>query len=176
MHVRLHRMFLNAGNDVIEEIVSFLKKKRCRMVLFNKFVRGNAEQLHAKPPKKVIARSRGRFHDLRELYDEINRGYFGGLVTAAITWGSGSPRRPVRKRTLGSYSARSNVIRINPMLDRKSVPRYYIAFIVYHEMLHAAIGISEKGGRRSIHPREFRKRERLFKDYEKALAWERRGA
>ncbi len=173
MQIRLSRIFLNAGNDVIEEIVSFLKKKKSKMLLFHKFVRENGEQLRTKPPKNISLKSMGKFHDLRELYDEINRNYFGGLVSAAITWGSRSPRYAVRKRTLGSYSARPNLIRINPVLDRKSVPHYYIAFVVYHEMLHAAIGILEKGGRRSVHSKEFKKRERLFKDYEKAVVWER---
>ncbi len=98
------------------------------------------------------------------------------MINAAITWGAKSPRWAVRKRTLGSYSERSNTIRINPVLDRKTVPRYYVAFVVYHEMLHAAIGLLLQGKRRSVHSREFRKRERLFKDYERAVAWERRKA
>ena len=40
-------------------------------------------------------------------------------------------------------------------------------------MLHAAMGISKNGERRSMHSREFRRREKLFNDYEKAIAWER---
>jgi len=55
------------------------------------------------------------------------------------------------------------------------VPRYFIEFVVYHEMLHADMGTEEHEGRRSIHSREFRKRERLFEDYERAMAWERKG-
>jgi predicted metal-dependent hydrolase len=94
------------------------------------------------------------------------------LVNAAITWGSRSPRSSVRRRTLGSYSERSNIIRINPVLDKKTVPRYFVAFIVYHEMLHAAMGTPLRGKRRSVHSGEFRKREKFFKDYEKATAWE----
>jgi hypothetical protein len=54
----------------------------------------------------------------------------------------------------------------------KTIPRYYVAFVVYHEMLHAVLGISIQGNRRSVHSREFRKREKLFKDCEKAMAWE----
>ena len=65
------------------------------------------------------------------------------------------------------------MIRINPVLDRKTVPRYFVAFIVYHEMLHASLGALLKGTRRNVHSREFRKREKLFKDYENAMAWER---
>ncbi len=175
IHVRLHRMFVNSGKQVIDEIVSFLKKKKGRMLFFHGFVRENTQHLQKKPPKKTAIKTAGKFHDLRQLYEEINEQYFAGMINAAITWGSTSPRYPVRKRTLGSYSERSNTIRINPVLDRKTVPRYYIAFVVYHEMLHAVIGICKKGERRSIHSGEFRKKERLFKDYERARDWERGG-
>ena len=172
-NVRLHRMFINSGTPVIDEIVSYLKHKSRAMPLFRKFVRDNRGHLHKKSPNKVSLQTSGKFHDLHELYEEINEAYFGGMISAAITWGSGSPRCSVRKRTLGSYSERSHTIRINPVLDRKTVPRYYVAFVVYHEMLHAAMGMPLTGNRRSVHSRDFRKRERLFKDYEKAMAWER---
>jgi len=173
LRVRLHRMFLNAGSSVIEEIASFLKNKRGAMPHFRNYVKQNREQLRTKQPRKTTERTAGRYFDLRFLFDEINLEYFGGTIRAGITWGSKSPRSAARKRTLGSYSERSNTIRINPVLDKRTVPRYYLSFVVYHEMLHAALGISKKGERRSVHPREFRKREQLFKDYARARSWER---
>ena len=173
LRIRLHRMFLRAENRVIHEIASYLKNSRGPMPHFRTFIRDNRDQLGQKPPQKVALRTAGKFHDLSGLYDEINKEYFEGTVNAVITWGSASPRSAVRKRTLGSYSVRSHSIRINPVLDKKTVPRSYVAFIVYHEMLHAAMGIALKGKRRSIHSREFREREKLFKDFEKARAWEK---
>lgn len=173
LRVRLHRMFLNADSRVTSEIASYLKNRRGAMPHFWSFLRDNKEQLSQKPPKKIPVRTAGKFHDLGELYREINEEYFGGTVNAAITWGLRSPRFAVRKRTVGSYSERSNTIRINPVLDKKTVPRYYAAFVVYHEMLHAAMGTPLRGKRRSIHSREFRKREGFFRDYERAMAWER---
>jgi predicted metal-dependent hydrolase len=174
LSVRLHRMFLSADHVVIEEIVLYLKHRKSAMPHFRSFLRANREDLKRKPAKKVPVRTGGRYHDLSELYDEINKAYFGNKVTATITWGSRSPRYAVRKRTVGSYSERSNTIRINLLLDRKNVPRCYVAFVVYHEMLHADMGIAVRGKRRSVHPREFRRREKLFQEYEKAMAWEGR--
>jgi predicted SprT family Zn-dependent metalloprotease len=172
LRVRLHRMFLTADGRVVNEIVSYLKTRRGAMPHFRGFIRDNKVQLRLKPPRKIPVRIAGKFHDLRGLYDEINTEYFGGAINAVITWGSRSPRYAVRKRTVGSYSERSNMIRINPVLDRKTVPRYYVAFIIYHEMLHAVMGTAIQGKRRSVHSRDFRKREKLFKDYEKVQAWE----
>jgi predicted metal-dependent hydrolase len=79
----------------------------------------------------------------------------------------------VRRRTLGSYSSHTNIIRINPVLDKRSVPPYFIEFIIYHEMLHADLGVETGENRRSVHTREFRRREKMFKKYAEALAWEK---
>ena len=37
---------------------------------------------------------------------------------------------------MGSYSADSKVIRIHPALDQPLVPRFFVEWIVFHEMLH----------------------------------------
>ena len=174
LRVRLHRMFLHADDRVLGEILSYLQHRKGAMPHFRSFIRKNRALLSSKPARKVPVRTKGRFHDLSGLYDELNRKYFGGAITAAITWGPRSPRAALRKRTVGSYSTRSNVIRINPVLDRKTVPRCYVALVVYHEMLHASLGVAMRGTRRSVHSREFRGRERLFQDYEQAMAWQLR--
>jgi hypothetical protein len=76
--------------------------------------------------------------------------------------------------TLGSYCGSTDVIRISPLLDRRSVPSYFVEFIVYHEMLHADLSVATERGRRRLHPEEFRIRERQFISYEKAIAWEKK--
>ncbi len=173
LQVRLHRMFLGAGPEVLSEIAAFLRTRRGSLPLLRRYIRENRSLVLSKPARKVSLRTAGRWHDLRELFDSVNRDYFSGSVAAAITWGSCCTKSAVRKRTLGSFSERANVIRINAVLDRNAVPRYYVAFIVYHEMLHAAMGVRRTGGRRSVHTREFRRREKLYADYERAIAWEK---
>jgi SprT-like family protein len=170
--IRLHRLFLNADNEVLNEIVSYLQGTRSAMTRFREFVRNNKVHIQAGPPNKVTLKTRGRWHDLSEFFNAVNEDYFGGRVNAGITWGSRSPRSSVKKRTLGSYSEKSNTIRINPLLDKRNVPRYYVAFVIYHEMLHADMGIAREGDRRRVHSREFRRREKLFKHYDRAIAWE----
>src|SRR5512147_972890 len=78
--IRLHRMFLGADGRVINEIVSYLGNKRGRLDCFRSFVRSNREQLNKKPPKRILLRAKGRFHDLNELFREINVEYFSGMV------------------------------------------------------------------------------------------------
>jgi hypothetical protein len=174
--VRMHWMFLKAGEDVIEEIAGFIKTGRGRTPLIRNFIRENRTCLRQKerssrPPRM---RAQGRFYDLKDIFDDCNKEYFEGAVTASIGWGKENLRRVVRKRTLGTYCRHTDTIRINSVLDRRTVPLYFIRYVVYHEMLHSNTKEERKIGRRSVHNPEFRKRERSFKEYEKATSWEKR--
>lgn len=171
--IRLHRMFLGAGDDVLGEVAEFIKRRKTRTPLVRQFVRQNTACLKRPVPRALTMKPEGRYYNLQALFEAINHDYFAGRLSCSITWGTRSPRYTVRKRTLGSYTSHSNTIRINPVLDSKKVPPYVVDFIVYHEMLHADMGIEKKNGRRSVHSKEFRERERLFRDYGKAMAWEK---
>ena len=111
-------MFLTADSRVLNEIVSYLKGKKGGAPHFRNFIRANHDQLAHKPPRKIRLKTTGSFHDLRTLYDEINREYFDNTIDAAITWGARSPRYAVRNRTVGSYSEESHTIRINPVNEK----------------------------------------------------------
>ncbi len=145
------------------------------MTRFRSFLNKMSGVVRRKPPRYFSVRAQGKCYDLQAIFERLNMEYFDSRLTSVISWGTGTSRKAVRKRTLGSYCNHTNIIRINPVLDKKTVPVYYIEFVVYHEMLHAAICIREKDGRRSVHSRAFRERERLFKDYDKAVRWERTG-
>lgn len=172
--IRLHRIFLGAGSDVLNEIADYIKHNRKGTPLVRQFIKRHIHSLKKSGPRKIKIITRGKYHDLKDIYDSVNREYFGGRITAPITWGTKSPKRGAANRTLGSYSYQSNLIRINPVLDSNAVPRYYMEFLVYHEMLHAEIGARKKNGRRIVHSGEFRKREREFRGYERAVEWEKR--
>jgi len=168
--MRLSRVFLSAPLEVLVEAASFVARRKGPTPVLNRFLRLAAPE--PAKPRRAPVRHRGRHHDLRSSFDRINCEYFGGQVKASITWSRKQSGR-VRRRTLGSYCPRSSTVRINPVLDNASVPSLFVDYIVYHEMLHAVVGIGEKGGRRVVHSREFREKERMFSGYEEALAWER---
>lgn len=174
LSLRIHRMFLSADRNVLEEIASYAGNSRIRTPLIRAFINQNVHRLRESRRKKAAVRTAGKHRDLLEVFRSVNQEYFGGSVAASITWGSKSPRRSAARRTLGSYCGDSNVIRINPVLDSRSVPRFFLEFIVYHEMLHAHIGITARGTRRVVHSPEFKRRERMFRDYERAIAWEKK--
>lgn len=171
--VRLHRIFLNADKRVLDEVVSFVKKKSGKTPAIREFICKYQDCLKARKSRRVPLNPSGKFYNLVEIFNALNREYFNSRISARITWGKRSPRYTVKNRTLGSYRKETNTIRINPVLDSNRVRRYVIEFIVYHEMLHAAIDTALQNGRMRIHSKEFKQRERIYKHYHKAIAWEK---
>ena len=122
--------------------------------------------------------TRGKHHDLLSIFNDVNERYFGGSVNALITWGPKKRRgraHPRRSIKLGSYASLERLIRIHPSLDRSWVPRYFVAFVVYHELLHHfSPSTRGRSARRALHPPEFLAKERAFRNYERAVTWQSR--
>ena len=169
--LRLHRIFLSAPDEVLSELASFLSLRTKKTPAITRFIRERRADIDAKP-RRVRARTKGKSHDLKEVFDRVNNEYFDASVAASITWSRRQPGR-VRRRTLGSYSFSSKTIRVNPILDSPAVPPIFLEFIVYHEMLHAILGVERKSGRSIIHSRDFRKKEKEFRGFEAATKWEK---
>jgi predicted metal-dependent hydrolase len=174
--VRLHHMFLDADAFTLRALAAYLKRSdRAASTLLGGFIEANRTRIRRPRGRRIHVRTAGEVHHLHDLYDRLNAQYFADEVDAAITWGRrGSGRRRRRNSIkLGSYCAEEQLIRIHPALDQVWVPRYFVEYIVYHEMLHHVIPMPERNGRRQLHTPEFRAREREFLHYERAIAWER---
>jgi hypothetical protein len=172
---RIHHMFLDAPAEVQDALIRFVAKgDRAASLLVGRFIDDNGFRIRATRPVVAPLVTQGSTHDLLALFRKLNETYFGGGVDALITWGRRtSGKTPRRSIKLGSYSAVERLIRIHPALDKPWVPRYFISYIIYHEMLHHVIPSSQGGGRKMLHPPVFRERERLFRDFDRALAWEK---
>ena len=66
-----------------------------------------------------------------------------------------------------------NVIKINPILNDREVPDYFIEYIVYHEMLHAVYPPIRIGPKRAVHHKKFLEMEKTFPHYDIAKKWEK---
>lgn len=71
--IRLHWMFLHAGNDVIREIAEFIKFRKRKTPLISKFIRDKQNCLKNKQPKTVSIRTQGRYYNLKELFNSLNK-------------------------------------------------------------------------------------------------------
>jgi hypothetical protein len=175
LRARVHMMFLDGSAEVQEALVRYIAhgdKKASQVV--GRYIDANGFRIRASRPVLTPLATKGQHHDLLALFHDVNGKYFDGTVDALITWGRGSHRRGPRSTIkLGSYSAVERLIRVHPSLDRGWVPRYFVQFIIFHEMLHHVIPASRSAGRGLLHPAEFRERERQFRHYERAMKWEK---
>ena len=117
--------------------------------------------------------SKGVYHNLELLYQQINSLYFDNQIEAEITWGRFGTYAP-RKRSirLGSYCSQKKRILIHPAMDQACVPRICLERVIHHEMLHQKFPASKHpSGRRSVHGRQFKSAEQEFKNAELADAW-----
>jgi hypothetical protein len=179
--LRLHHMFLDAQAEVIRALGRYVGvNDKPSSTLLGRFIEGNQNLIRRarrarRPP--VTLESRGEIHDLQDLYEELNRRYFSTAIDARITWGQrssvGAKRRRRNSIKMGSYSVEDRLIRIHPSLDRSFVPRYFVEWIVYHEMLHQKHAIPVVRGRRQFHTAQFLLEEAAFEHYERARRWER---
>lgn len=121
--------------------------------------------------------TKGRYHDLAAIFTDINARYFAGAVAARIAWSRGSAERRRHSILFGSYlrSPGETVgqIKIHPALDQDWVPKGFVEFVVHHECLHAVVPTRCIDGRRAFHPPEFRRRERLYPEFQKWRRWEK---
>ncbi|MFO0552012.1 MAG: hypothetical protein U0271_26740 [Polyangiaceae bacterium] len=181
VRARLHHMFLDAPTTVQDALVRYIARgDREASLLVSRYIDQNSHRIRAARPFLRPLNTQGSSHDLLSIFSGLNDKYFGGTVDALITWGRVGRARvdangDTARRTikLGSYSAAERLIRVHPILDRPWVPRYFVSYIVYHEMLHHVIPALVESRRRLLHPPKFMERERLFRDYDRALAWER---
>jgi hypothetical protein len=176
--VRLHHMFADADPVITRALAHYIADNDADASrILGDFIDANADHVRGRArrvPTQLILTA-GEHHDLRGIFDELNARYFDNRIDAAITWGprSGRPRRR-NSIKMGSYSVEDRLIRIHRSLDRAFVPRFFVAWIVFHEMLHQIHDIRVKNGRREFHSKEFLAAEAGFELYEQAKLWERR--
>lgn len=177
--LRLHHMFLAAPDNVLDVLARFIRQgDAASSAALDKFIERNKALIRKLPAsqlrKRLKIEPRGHTHDLARIFQSLNARYFKGRNTATITYGPAPKTRLPRKSIkMGSYSADAKVIRIHPALDQARVPRYFVEWIVFHEMLHH-VHRARKGedGRRCVHTPEFVAAERRFHDFRRAQRWE----
>lgn len=131
------------------------------------------------PPRLPRILVRGAHHDLGEMILDLLAREFRALAEerhpSGVTWGRRGPRGALRSLQLGSFDPETALIRIHPVLDQSAVPRWFVRYVLFHELLHAELNQPCSSAKRSQHHgREFRRREAAYSDTAPALAWQTR--
>jgi hypothetical protein len=175
--LRAHRMFAGADPRLLRALARYVVYNDPKAsAVIGAFIDENQHVIRGQPRRvrRIVLRTAGQAHDLAVIYDRLNQEYFDGQLQARITWGSAPRReRPRHSIKMGSFAMEDRIIRIHPALDEASVPGYFVAWIVFHEMLHGKYAVVQKGDRRCFHTKEFMAEERSFREYQRAHAWER---
>jgi len=176
-NIRLHHMFLEADGDILTSLAHFIKSRRKRSPsVLRTFVKANSTKMKksARRSRRTVLRHRGRFFDLKRLFDEVNSEYFENDIDCLITWGANRRVRNQNSIKLASYSDRTKTIRVNPALDNRYVRRYVVKGIIYHEMLHHYLGVETHNGRKIAHSKAFRHFEARYRHHRKLQAWKQK--
>lgn len=176
LHVRLSDLLEGAPLTVIEAIAHILLAKiyrkpiaalhstRYRRYVSSHSVSRKAQLVRQVRGRKRIHSARGQVYDLDEIFEDLNRRFFHGLLARPqLTWS-----RLRARNSLGHYDPAHNAIVVSRVFDHTSVPRYAVDYIVYHEMLHLKHPVKLRGSRRCVHGPEFQKEEKLFPQLDEA--------
>lgn len=175
--LRLHRMFLGAEPRIVRALARYVvHNDRRASTLLGEYIEQHQHIIRqqVRRPRRFRVRTAGRHHDLQAIFDRLNAERFEGKLEARITWGPATARRRRRRSIkMGSFAVEDRIIRIHPALDQDCVPDFFVAWIVFHEMLHGKHEVRRTNGRRRFHTQEFLDEERTFPDYDRATAWEK---
>jgi len=173
---RMHHMFLDAPPAVLRALGRYAETQDRRSArVLRAYIESNEHRVRdGEAPRPVALDVEGKYHNLQKIFDALNAFYFEGRIRARITWGVRGRRKRSRESIqLGSYTVEDELIRIHPVLDARDVPEFFVAWIVYHEMLHEIHDMPVVDGRRVYHTPEFRRAEAQFERYAEAVLWER---
>ncbi len=116
----------------------------------------------------------GKYFDLRAIFDQLNARHFRNRLRGyKVVWGRRRKRLPKEYFVFGTIQEEDRIIRINPRLDQPFVPRWFLKYVLYHEMLHSVVPDEiDASGRRRVHTEAFNRRERQYPGYTRARRWE----
>ena len=174
--LRVHHMFADAAPSVTRALARYICHNDAEASrVLGEYIDSHQHRVRPRRARARIATTtRGARFDLQEIFDDLNARYFDGAIDARITWGARSGRKRRRNSIkMGSYSIEDRLIRIHRTLDREFVPRFFVEWIVYHEMLHQVHEAMIVGGRRQFHTPAFLADEARYERYPEARAWER---
>jgi hypothetical protein len=181
-YVRLSDVMRGASIAALEAVAAILLGKLYRRrppqllldcyreFTYSRTTRQTLLRLRRQRARRSEHRPAGTHHDLGHLFDKLNGEYFASaLVQPRLGWSKRSWRRQ-----LGCFDPALGQILINRQLDQPRVPECVVAYVLYHEMLHVKHPVRFERCRRESHSPEFRREEKQFAEYARAMKFLKR--
>ncbi len=170
LYIRLSDLLESAPETVLHAIAHILLAKlyskpinRAQSARYRRYVASHEISAKARlvrqiRGRKLIHSAQGHHYHLEEIFEDLNRRFFHGLMgRPQLTWSQNHARN-----SLGHYDPAHNAIVISRIFDHPRVPHYVVEYILYHEMLHLKHPVKLRGSKRCVHSREFLEEEHLF--------------
>ena len=177
--VRLSDLLQSAPETVLRSIAHILLAKlyrkpvgRAEATRYRKYVSSHelaskAQLIRQIRGRKKIGPAKGHVYDLDDVFEDLNRRFFYGLMARPLMTWSGHHSR----QSLGHYDPAHNAIVISRIFDKPEVPAFAVEYLVYHEMLHLKHPVRLRGSRRCVHSKDFQAEEKQFPELTKALSY-----
>lgn len=177
-HFRLHRVFLDASQELVAALSMYAQ---CHDPQAGAAIRDFIDQRDI--VERLQPRARGTYFDLESVFETLNARFFDGAIIASIAWLEGEDwpsleqhcdEAPVHKRGLAmaAYCVETQEIWVHRSLDAADIPRVYLDWVVFHEMLHQVHEMPMYGEHREHHTPAFERDEARFPGRTQALIWE----
>ncbi len=116
---------------------------------------------------------KGRHQDLTASFQRVNADYFQGTLEARVTWSARTGGLSTHSVVEDAKGEAYHLITISRGYDHASVTPEILDGVMYHECLHIAVPPETRNGRRVVHGRAFRLRERQYRHYSLWTTWHR---
>lgn len=172
--VSLHRMFLQAPKNVMDELACYIKQgTKIIPAPVRFFIEDNMKNLdYSHSIKQELLCSQGTVYNLKKIYNALNQEYFDNKLNLSITWFGKHNKRGRSRITFGLYQDPLKLIKIHRVLDSPTIPEYLVQYVVYHEMVHHVCpSYRDENDIHRIHSKEFKRKEEQFSHYQLAQQW-----
>ena len=132
--------------------------RRYQLYLNRREMRRSMHLLRQIRGRKFVSGPQGAHYSLDQIFEELNRQYFNGLMARPLLGWS----RHASRTTFGHYDPSHNAIIVSKLLDSPKAPRLALEYVMFHEMLHLRFPVEHRGVRRRVHTRELRQAEGAF--------------
>jgi SprT-like family protein len=176
LRIRITDVLEGAPAHILEALANILLSKlvrrpvpkihaeRYRRYLNRKEMRRSLQLVKQARGRKFVSGPQGGCYNLEEIFEDLNARYFHGLMARPLL---GWSRRPSRVM-LGHFDPSHNAIILSKLLDRPTVPRLVLEYVLFHEMLHLRFPVEHRGARRCVHTKDFKEAEKQFAAWKQA--------
>ncbi|MCF7861478.1 hypothetical protein K9M79_04455 [Candidatus Woesearchaeota archaeon] len=158
--IKLGRLWEDVSPDIRKGIIQHLLKRLFKykgaetlsMELYESFAKQMSEDAPVTQSDPI----------LDEAFYRVNSKYFDSLLEKPnLKWGSRSTSK------LAGYDYTTDTVSVSTIFKSGDIPREWVDYLVYHELLHKKLKYHRSGGKTYHHTSEFKHLEEQFEDFHK---------